>query len=850
MEEEQRGEDTLRPERAIVYGRYTSQDGFRGWIQARSTGGLLYGDGAIELRMQNLLVRGWHRNWLGVAERVELVIPLNDVTDAVVDGSVVRFVWTRSAGRSRQVQIHAESNEDARRLFDCLPTVRSDRFERWGALSTLNDRVAALGNHPWVTSALVVLNLVLFSAWFGTGFLFGPLQSVELQSLGSNYGPSVLNGQWWRLLTSLFLHASVPHVLVNMWVLWNVGRLCERLYGSGPFALLYLGSGILACLARIAWDPTVSSIGASGAIFGVVGAFLAFAWRSPQQILVTVARSDWLSTAVFAGYSLITGWLNPVVDNAAHAGGLIGGFILGWILTRPLDVAARRDPPLRRYAAAVLLVICSGIGIAWHAGGMGGNLTAVERYFSHHQWYFTGEVQNLRAWEDLGAKQAAGTLRNEELASGYERRVLPFWNQAAQRLQAEEASVPADQQAADALLRKLVSLRQQWAHALIAAARDPSTRDGAALEKFNNEVGRTVARLDRYGLLARVAHQRGSLRHSPLVNSISSRLQPQEITCIEPRRANLDPDDLATDGPQARRAAGCRAQSLFLSGRYRELDDFITTASRSLGDLPDGESTLAGIFDGLYRVFESGSFDLPALLGRTSDWRYAAPRSINPVLVESMIFDTSAWAVRGHGYANTVSPESWRVFSYRVEMARASLDEIQERAQGSPVWYQQALDVGLDQSQTTAELRKVFAGGVAIAPDYGPLYTHMLRILLPRWQGSREDLAGFIETVTDKPVEPDFMLYARLYWAYSSLEEDQVSVFDEGLAHWAIVETGFDRLVERYPKSDFILNGYAKFACIAHDRDRFLSLRPQLRGRFSSAAWSDAVSLKSCDARF
>jgi hypothetical protein len=635
-----------------------------------------------------------------------------------------------------------------------------------------------------------------------------------------------------------------------MWVLWNVGRLCERLYGSGPFALLYLGSGILACLARIVWDPTVASIGASGAIFGVIGAFLAFAWRSPQQIVVTVARTAWVSTAVFACYSLITGWLNPVVDNAAHAGGLIGGFILGWILTRPLDVEARRDPPVRRFAAAVLLVVCSAIGIAWHARGTGGNETAVEQYFSHHQWYFTGEVQNLRAWQDLGAQQAAGKLHNEELASGFEHRVLPFWNQAAQRLQAEAASIPADQQAANALLQKLVSLRQQWARALIAAARDPSTRDGAALAKFNTEVDRTVARLERYGLLAQVAHQRGSLRHSPLVNSISSRLQPHGITCIDPRRASLDPDDLASDGPQARRAAGCRAQSLFLSGQYRELDDFITTASRSIGDLPDGESTLAGIFDGLDRVFESGSFDLPALLGRTSDWRYAAPRSINPVLAESMIFDMSAWAVRGHGYANTVSPESWQVFAYRVEMARASLDEIQERAKGSPVWYTQALDVGLDQSLTAAELRKIFDSGVAIAPDYGPLYNRMLRILLPRWLGSREDLAGFIETVTDKPVEPDFMLYARLYWGYSSLEEDKVSVFDEGLAHWAIVETGFDRLVERYPKSDFILNGYAKFACIANDRDKFLSLRPKLRGRFSSAAWSDAVSLKSCDSRF
>jgi hypothetical protein len=129
MEEEQHGEDSLRAERAIVYGRYTSHDGFKGWIQARSAASLLYSDGAIELRAQDLLVRGWHRNWLGVAERIELVIPLSDINDVVADGRVVRFVWARRSGLSRQIQFNAESIEDGCRLFGWLPRVRSDRFE-------------------------------------------------------------------------------------------------------------------------------------------------------------------------------------------------------------------------------------------------------------------------------------------------------------------------------------------------------------------------------------------------------------------------------------------------------------------------------------------------------------------------------------------------------------------------------------------------------------------------------------------------------------------------------------------------------------------------------------------------
>jgi hypothetical protein len=443
--------------------------------------------------------------------------------------------------------------------------------------------------------------------------------------------------------------------------------LCERLYGSGSFALLYIGSGILACLARIAWDPTVPSIGASGAIFGVIGAFLAFALHSHRKILVTVPRSAWLSTAVFTGYSLITGRLNPEVDNAAHVGGLIGGGILGWIMTRPLDVEARRSPPVRRSAAVVAIVVCSAVGIWWHAGGMGGSATAIERFFHDHNWYVTGEVENLQVWGELSAKQAAGNVSYVELASSYEKRVLPFWEQAAKRLRAQERTLPADQRAVDALMMKVVSLRQQWVRALIAAAKDPSTQDNDAITKLNNEVDHTVARLERLGVLARLSYRQGSLAYTPLLNSINSLLHPEKPSCVRSATAYVripGPNDLSSDGPQARVTAGCRAQSLFLSGRYRELDDFINTAGKSIGDLPDGDSTLAGIFQGLDHLFEYGSPDFLALLGRSSDWRYEMPRSINPVLVESMIFEMSAWSARGHGSADSVSAQAWKVFAF------------------------------------------------------------------------------------------------------------------------------------------------------------------------------------------
>lgn len=122
---------------------------------------------------------------------------------------------------------------------------------------------------------------------------------------------------------------------------------------------------------------------------------------------------------------------------------------------------------------------------------------------------------------------------------------------------------------------------------------------------------------------------------------------------------------------------------------------------------------------------------------------------------------------------------------------------------------------------------------------------------MPRWHGSQEDIGRFISEVSIRPNgERDFAKYARLYWSYSSLEHDEVTLFDGPLAVWSTMREGFEELQQNYPQSDFILNTYAKFACMAADAASYAEVRPKLRGRFSSVAWSEKVSLKLCDQRF
>ena len=110
----------------------------------------------------------------------------------------------------------------------------------------LNQRMAAIGGFPWVTCTIVGLNVAVFAAMAIATRRLGEFDPVQMLDWGANYGPLTISGPWWRLITALFLHGSLLHLLLNMWAFWNVGRLTERLYGNWCFAFLYFASGLLS----------------------------------------------------------------------------------------------------------------------------------------------------------------------------------------------------------------------------------------------------------------------------------------------------------------------------------------------------------------------------------------------------------------------------------------------------------------------------------------------------------------------------------------------------------------------------------------------------------------------------
>lgn len=185
----------------------------------------------------------------------------------------------------------------------------------------------------FVTPIIIDLNLLVFIAMVISGLGIVSFKGSDLLNWGANFRPLTTDGQWWRLLTSTFLHGGLMHILANMYGLLFVGIFLEPLLGTKKYAFVYLLTAILASVASIWWYDATVSVGASGAIFGLYGFFLAC-------LLLKVFPPDFgkaflASTLVFVGFNLLMGFTGGI-DNAAHIGGLLSGLILGLVMSRQL----------------------------------------------------------------------------------------------------------------------------------------------------------------------------------------------------------------------------------------------------------------------------------------------------------------------------------------------------------------------------------------------------------------------------------------------------------------------------------------------------------------------------------
>jgi rhomboid protease GluP len=168
----------------------------------------------------------------------------------------------------------------------------------------------------------------------------GSTSQQVLVALGANVPPLVWQGEWWRLVASLFLHIGFLHLFVNAFSLYQIGSLFETWLGSARLLAVYFVCGVAASLTSVFFTRGLSA-GASGAIFGLIGALIAFLLRR-RGMLSSGGRSILGQLVMWSVINVVIGFTVPGIDNAAHLGGCATGMLFGLILRPPRERIAER----------------------------------------------------------------------------------------------------------------------------------------------------------------------------------------------------------------------------------------------------------------------------------------------------------------------------------------------------------------------------------------------------------------------------------------------------------------------------------------------------------------------------
>lgn len=406
---------------------YQPFDGARGEVDEQARGSLrVRGGGAV------YIFTGMERRALSFSRPTAVTFTADQIWNVAVTGPRVEFatVTAKTGRKGEPFVFYCRSAAEAARVAAILPATRDSESH---AAEEFSRRIGQLPvpakSWGWVTNQIIAANVVAFVVMgvLGAGW-FEVADMMPYIRFGANRADVTTDGEWWRLVTCMFLHFGLVHLLLNMWALLQTGHLVEQLFGRPLYAVVYFGSGIAGSVASLLWDrrDLAWSAGASGAVFGVYGALIGYALRERRGLPKAVFQPLLKSTLAFAGYNIFFGLVHPNIDNAAHLGGLTGGIALGWALALPIDREARARLWTRR------LMLGLGLTGLVVIGGMVG----APRFDYHLQdeieWQRTNESPASREAEMLqgqGPAIAAYTDRNDTAAlqRWLSEKAIPFY---------------------------------------------------------------------------------------------------------------------------------------------------------------------------------------------------------------------------------------------------------------------------------------------------------------------------------------------------------------------------------------------------------------------------------------
>lgn len=291
---------------------------------------------------------------------------------------------------------------------------------------------------PVITLSLIAITVVVYMILTLNG---GSQNTQVLLRYGAKDSGLIWEGQYWRLITPIFLHAGLTHLILNAFSLFQLGSLIEFMYGRTRMLVIFLASGFLATLASTLASPNIS-VGASGAIFGLFGALFYFGLRNPVIFRAVFGVRIYMVLAL----NLIMGVVIPNIDSFAHLGGLVGGFVTAFGLGLPRERLPRSPKTKIAYAVCAAVFF---LGFTLYA------LNPSKNSWRYH--YYSGQSLLMRS---NYARAAERLVRANELKPDNEK----VAELAAIALYADVASKPItvnDASVARAKLKKALQLNPQ-----------------------------------------------------------------------------------------------------------------------------------------------------------------------------------------------------------------------------------------------------------------------------------------------------------------------------------------------------------------------------------------------------
>lgn len=298
-----------------------------------------------------------------------------------------------------------------------------------------NTRIEWRAPVPPMTRVLIALNVLVFVVMLfgGAGFWHSP-NTVQL-TWGANFAPATADGQWWRLVSAMFLHFGALHLSMNMLALWDGGKLVERMFGAMRFLVIYLISGVGGnLLSLVIQGNDAVSGGASGAIFGIYGALLVYVWFARRQMQAQEFRWLFWGALLFSALTIAMGYIIPGIDNSAHIGGFVTGIVMATLFL-PSSIQPSR----------ALTVTQSVVAVAWMAA-LFVLLTHLPtpKYRWQEEVAIQKQVQKLNQvdqkaqhkWQQIMLEGREGSLSFDDMATQIDTEVATAYEESFEKLSA------------------------------------------------------------------------------------------------------------------------------------------------------------------------------------------------------------------------------------------------------------------------------------------------------------------------------------------------------------------------------------------------------------------------------